>query len=391
MLTRWTRFGFCALASVAIFGSGACRKETIEPASAPPFRSSIQVGEILYLSGQVGLDPDTRELARGLRAETRQAMRNLERELEANGFGFSDVVATHVWMMDLSQIGEMSEVYRSFFPADRLPTRTTVGVSQLAVGARIEIAMVAARGEKLYVYPEGVEKGKAPFSPGVLVGDRLYLSGQAGVVPESGELIKGDIKAHVRQTLKNIERILKSAGMDFTHVVATEVFLTEVDDLGAVSDEYAARMKDPKPAYVPVVVSAIPLHSPLEITMVASRREKKAVQPEDMPARGAGSPGLLVDDTMYLAGVYSSRDTVEEEVSYGLGRLETILKKGGFGLGDVVEARVYLTDMGDYQAMNAAYRSYFPKKPPTRATIGVPVFPGSSRIGMAFVAARASP
>ena len=134
-----------------------------EPSPAgPPFSPSIEVDDTLYLSGQVGLDPETREMASGIQAETKVTMENLKRELEAKGCGFSDVVASHVWMTDISQIGQMSETYRSFFEGDKLPSRTTVAISKLALGATVEIAMVAVRGEKQYVYPEGTEPGKAP-------------------------------------------------------------------------------------------------------------------------------------------------------------------------------------------------------------------------------------
>lgn len=389
-MRRLSGLGFCFVAWGTILCSAACEQQAVKPpASSPPFSPSIRVGDTLYLSGQVGLNPETKELADGFEAEIRQTMENLKRELETNGYRFSDVVATHVWMTDLSKIGDMSRVYRSFFEDDRLPSRTTVGVDKLAVGASLEIAMVAVRGEKRYVYPEGVEPGKAPFSPGVRVGDRLFLSGQAGVDPETGSLIEGDIAAHVTQTLDNIETVLKAAGMDFSNVVATEVFLADGDHFAPMSEVYVSRIPDTKPARVPILVSAIPLNSPVEITMIASRGAKNSVLPEGMDPAGAYSRGLKVGNTMYIAGVYSARDTVEDRVSDCLGRVEKILQAEGFSFGDVVEARVYLTQMNDYRAMNEAYKGYFATRPPTRATIGVADLPGTNKMGMAFVAAKA--
>ena len=371
----------------------ACQQEPMveTPSPGPPFRSSIEVGDTLYLSGQVGLDPETKELASGIEAETQVTMQNLKRELDANGYGFSDVVASHVWMTDLSQIGPMSEVYRSFFEERKMPTRTTVGISKLAVGASIEIAMVAARGEKKYIYPEGAKPGKAPFSPGVLVGDRLFLSGQAGVIPGTLQLVEGDFKAHVRQTLLNIESVLKAADMDFSNVVLTEVFMTSGEYFGPMSEVYVSMVPDPKPARVPILVSSIPLGSPVEITMIASRETKTPILPEGMGPSGAYSRGLKVGNTMYIAGVFSAKETIEERVNDCLERVKQIYEAGGFSLSDVVETRVYLKDLADYDGMNAAYRSYFPDKLPTRATMEVPDSPGTTKIGMAFVAAKSAP
>ena len=69
-------------------------------------------------------------------------------------------------------------------------------------------------------------------------------------------------------------------------------------------------------------------------------------------------------------------------------RIEKIIKAGSLDLKQVVEARVYLTDLNDYDAMNTAYREYFGQNPPTRATVVVPQLPGNNRIGMTFVAAK---
>jgi 2-iminobutanoate/2-iminopropanoate deaminase len=68
--------------------------------------------------------------------------------------------------------------------------------------------------------------------------------------------------------------------------------------------------------------------------------------------------------------------------------MEKIVTAGGLNLKQVVEARVYLTDMNDYDAMNSAYRESFGESFPTRATVAVPQLPGNNRIGMTFVVAK---
>ena len=373
-----------------ILWSMACQQSTEVESPPPslPFSQSIEVGDLLYLSGQVGLNPTTKELASGIEAETKVTMENLDRELKAKGYGFSDVVATHVWMTDLSKIGEMSQVYRSFFKSKNLPTRTTVGISKLAIGASIEIAMVAMRGEKKAIYPPEIkpDEWKLPFTPGILCGDYLFVSGQAGT--SGGKLVEGDIKVQVSQTLTNIENILKAGDMDFSNVVSTEVFMSSGEFFGPMSEVYVSKVPDPKPARVPILVSNIPLNSPVEITMIASRKQKEPVLPEGMPPSGAYSRGLKVGNAIYIAGVFSGKETVADRVNDCLGRVKQILEAGDFSLKNVVEVRVYLSDMADYAEMNNAYRSYFPESPPTRATLGVAELPGTNKIGMQFVAVK---
>ena len=134
-MTNRNLLGLTVLCAFGVVCLAACQQAPVEEPSpaGPPFSPSIEVDDTLYLSGQVGLDPETREMASGIQAETKVTMENLKRELEAKGCGFSDVVASHVWMTDISQIGQMSETYRSFFEGDKLPSRTTVAISKLAL------------------------------------------------------------------------------------------------------------------------------------------------------------------------------------------------------------------------------------------------------------------
>jgi len=367
--------------------TAADRKPAAVPGS-PPFSLALQAGNTLYLSGQINIDPETGKLVSSVESGTRQAMLNLKRELSAKKFLLSDVVATHVWLTDLTQMPEMNKAYRSFFQDSALPTRTTVGVSALAKGAAIEIAMVAVRGKKTYIYPEGVERGKAPFSPGILVDGVLYVSGQAGVDSSSGKLIEGDFSAHVQQTLENVDRILKAAHMDFGNVALAEVYMPDVNNFEALNKVYLPYTREPRPARVPVGVAALPLQSPIEITVIAHRKPGRSILPDGMAPSGNYSRGLLVDGRMYLAGVFSRQGDIRDQVKDCIGRMEKIMTAGGLHLKQVVEARVYLTDMNDYDAMNSAYRESFGEGFPTRATVAVPQLPGNNRIGMTFVVAK---
>jgi 2-iminobutanoate/2-iminopropanoate deaminase len=101
---------------------------------------------LLFVSGQIPLDPKTGELVRGtIEAETRRVMENLAAVLLAGGGGFQQVVRTTIYLTDLADFTKVNEVYGSYFPAHP-PARATVQVAALPRGARVEIDAIAALG-----------------------------------------------------------------------------------------------------------------------------------------------------------------------------------------------------------------------------------------------------
>src|ERR1051326_9387784 len=87
-----------------------------------------------------------------------------------------------------------------------------------------------------------------PYSHGVLAGNTLYISGQVGKNPQSGELILSDRKAETHQVMKNLQGILTEAGMDLKHVVKTTIFLKSMDDFATVNEIYGSYFRGDFPA-----------------------------------------------------------------------------------------------------------------------------------------------
>jgi 2-iminobutanoate/2-iminopropanoate deaminase len=109
-----------------------------------PFSEAVRVGNLVYLSGQIGIAPGGTELVQGgIRAEARQAMENIRATLEANGYAMSDIVKCTVMLADMAEWGAFNEVYRTFF-SGRFPARSAFGANGLAFGARVEVECVAA-------------------------------------------------------------------------------------------------------------------------------------------------------------------------------------------------------------------------------------------------------
>jgi 2-iminobutanoate/2-iminopropanoate deaminase len=116
-----------------------------EPASSLPFSKVIEANGFVFLAGQIGDAPGSSgPVAGGIEAETRATLDNVGRLLRAVGLDYADVVRCTVYLVDFDDFAAMNRVYREYFPTDP-PTRATVGVARLAVGARIEIEVTAAR------------------------------------------------------------------------------------------------------------------------------------------------------------------------------------------------------------------------------------------------------
>ena len=108
-----------------------------------PFSETVRVGNMLYLAGQLGTDASGKLAAGGIKAETKQVMDNIRAILERNNSGMDRVVKCMVMMLDIGERPAMSEVYVTYFPKDRMPARSTFGVTGLALNARVEIECMA--------------------------------------------------------------------------------------------------------------------------------------------------------------------------------------------------------------------------------------------------------
>lgn len=118
------------------------------PTHVAPFSHAVEADGWIQLTGQMPTDPDdaAAPLPDGVAAQTRRVMENLKIVLGELGLGLEHVLSARVFITDFERdYAAMNEVYRSYFPADRLPARTCVGVTGLARGALVEIDMIARR------------------------------------------------------------------------------------------------------------------------------------------------------------------------------------------------------------------------------------------------------
>jgi len=115
------------------------------PAAIGPYSQAVRVGDTVYLSGQIGLDPQTMQLADGLEAQTHRVFRNLEAVAKAAGLGFEQAVRMTIYLTDLAQFPKVNEIQTQYL-REPYPARATVGVSQLPRGALVEIDLILHGG-----------------------------------------------------------------------------------------------------------------------------------------------------------------------------------------------------------------------------------------------------
>lgn len=117
-------------------------------AAKVPFSAAVRVGDVLYLSGQLGNVPGKLELVPGgMEAEARQTMENIRTVLAENGLTFDNVFKVTVMLADMSKWADFNKVYVTYFKPERLPARSAFGVSALALGAQVELECMAYTGK----------------------------------------------------------------------------------------------------------------------------------------------------------------------------------------------------------------------------------------------------
>ena len=119
------------------------------------------------------------------------------------------------------------------------------------------------------IHTENAPAAIGPYSQAVKAGNLLFVSGQVPFVPETMEIVEGDVKAQTAQSLKNLQAILKEAGADFSNVVKTTVFIKDMNEFAQINEVYAEYFGENKPARACVEVARLPKEVKVEIELIA--------------------------------------------------------------------------------------------------------------------------
>ena len=204
-----------------------------------PFREAVRAGDLLLLSGQIGMDSATGSLVPGgTAAQARQAMTNIVATLGRNGLSVRDLVQCRVFLDDMNEWAAFNQVYTSFFPDGIYPARSASGADGLALDAKVEIECTAAFPASPVRYGSGV--AGAPYSQAVANAGQLHI---AGIVPfdsSRGRFADSAMEAQVDQVLANLDAVLRSAGVGRADIVSATVVLKDAKDKKVLDDAWSA-------------------------------------------------------------------------------------------------------------------------------------------------------
>ena len=227
----------------------------------PHASAAIRDGEFLYIS-------DLAEVAGSAKGsvseQTRRAMGQLEAVLQASKLTLADVVKLELYLTDLAQLDAVNQILGPAFK--QAPTRTVVGVRELPNGAALALNAIAARGGKAVKAP-GVASS-ADESAAIQVGNRLFLSGRTGTPTL-------DTAAQIREVMDDFGKLLKSSGMNFSHVVKGKVYVATMEDYATMNAAYGSYFTDLFPTRSCIEMVALPNNARVAITLTADSSPRR--------------------------------------------------------------------------------------------------------------------
>ena len=119
------------------------------------------------------------------------------------------------------------------------------------------------------IHTDNAPAAIGPYSQAIKAGNMLFVSGQVPFVPETMEIVEGDVQAQTRQSLTNVQAILKEAGADFSDVVKTTVFIKDMNEFAQINEVYGEFFGENKPARACVEVARLPKDVKVEIEVIA--------------------------------------------------------------------------------------------------------------------------
>ena len=349
------------------------KKEIVSVGPAPigPFSPAIVAGGLVYVSGMLAQDEKGAFVGGDVPAQTRHILERMRAVLEAAGSSLDQAVAVTVYLKSPSDFQAMNDAYRTFWTKDP-PTRTTV-ITDLLLGAGVEISMIAARkgAERKVIHPENWAKSPNPYSYAIKTGDTVFLSGLVPRNLRDNSTVTGDIRVQTKAVMDNAGELLKAAGLDFSNVVSARVFLPDASAFQQMNEVYRGYFTTaPPPARATVKADLTGPQYGVEVTFVASSAPRQATAPGQNL-----SAAIKSGNRLYLSGVLGN--TTENagdaaaQTREVLSKIRQTLETSGYSPADVVEGLVYLTDLSLFPQMNTEYRGFFGREFPARATVGV--------------------
>ena len=239
----------------------------------------------------------------------------------------------------------------------------------------------------------------SPYSTAVKADGLIYLSGTLAEDAADADG-KRDVGTETRLTLERMRDVLLASGSSLDRVVSVMVYLTAAEDFQPMNAAYRPFFPGDPPTRTTVITELVVPDARVEISLVAvpAGTEREVVHPQ----RWKRSPNpysyaIRTGDTLFLAGLVS-RNGADNAFVAGDVRVQTrtimenarqLLEAAGMTFANIVSARVYLTNAGDFAAMNEVYGEYFPSAPPARATVKCGLAGPEAVVEITFIASAA--
>jgi len=243
------------------------------------------------------------------------------------------------------------------------------------------------------VFPPGV-KPVGPYSPRIIEGGLLYVSGQ-GARDAKGQL-PGTIDDQIRQTLENVKAVVETAGLTMQHVVYAQAYMTDIKNYEAFNRTYAKYFPKDPPARSTIAVSRMPTDTPFEISAVAvvDLGKKKVINYPGRTMPVPVSPAALIGDRVYLTGSLG-RDfntgavpkDADAQIKIIMNSASTVLKQAGLELRHLAYATIYVSPAMPMPALAKAIDDYLPSEA-AKAIVQTAALPFGAQIQITGVASR---
>lgn len=392
------------------------------PKSIGPYSHTVAFSHYNNLSAQLPIDPKTGELvAGGIKEQAFQCFNNIKAVIESIDHVMTDVVRLSVFVTNIKDVDAVDEVFKSFFPT-YVPTRTTVAVAALPMGAMVQVEALISNGEG--TIPNAPQSGdlikltnntsNAPISAlstqTVSFSHYNNISAQLPIDPKTGRLVIGDVKEHTAQCLKNIKAILESIDVPFDDIVKINVFLKNFSDVEAVNEVYSTFFPDSAiaraVAYVPartmIAAAALPMDALVQVEAVVSHGDGtppqaiedrhgliiEANNTDKAPKNSLSTQTVAFSHYNHLSAQLPIDATtgqlvaggVKEQAAKCLEHIKAIVESIDHKLEDVVKVNLFLKNIADIDAVDEVYTTFFPTGTPARRTVGVSALPSDALI-----------
>ncbi|MFM5631832.1 RidA family protein [Aeromonas veronii] len=399
------------------------------PQDLGPCTQTVAFSHYNNISAQLPVDPATGKMVSGdVTAQARQCLSNLKAIIESIGHVMDDMVKATIFLKEMADLEAVNTVYREFFPG-YLPTRTTLAVAALPLGALVQIDAIISNGEGTFpqdpcpLVKLARNSDKAPHNPlsthTVAFSHYNNIGAQLPVEAASGQLVAGGIKELAGQCLRNIKAVLESIDVPFDDIVKVTVYLTDLADLEAVNEVYTTFFPD---SAIARAVAYLPARS---VVSAAALPMGSRVQMDAVISHGDGTPPQLVEDRHNL--VIRARNTdkaprsplhcqtvafshynhlsaqlpidpatgkilagcIKEQTAQCLSNIKAIVESISHVMDDIVKVNIQLANIADLDAVNAVYTKYFPGYLPARTVIGVSELPAGALVQIDAVMSNA--